>query len=83
MFSGIAITMYNRTLAYNDLPLLPPAGVELESREILKTCIRARAALAELKQVGKLIPNQAVLINTIPLLEAHLSNWAVSSASRL
>ena len=66
--------MYNRTLPYNDLPLLPPAGVELESKEILKTCIRARAALAELKQVGKLIPNQTVLINTIPLLEAQGSS---------
>jgi Fic family protein len=58
---------------YNDLPLLPPA-VELETRAVLKRCITARAALAELKQAGALIPNQSVLINTLPLLEAQASS---------
>jgi len=58
---------------YNDLPRLPPA-VDIESRPLLKACIEARAALAELKSVGALIPNQAVLINTIPLLEAQASS---------
>ena len=32
------------------------------------------AALAELKQAAELIPNQAMLINTIPLLEAKDSS---------
>jgi hypothetical protein len=36
---------------YNDLPLLPP-GADLETRVVLKACIEARAALAELKQAG-------------------------------
>jgi Fic family protein len=58
---------------YNDLPDLPP-DAELESRPLLKACIDARAALAELKAAGALIPNQAVLINTIPLLEAQASS---------
>ena len=58
---------------YNDLPLLPPT-VELESKAVLKQCITARAALAELKQAAELIPNQTVLINTIPLLEAKDSS---------
>ena len=58
---------------YNALPALPP-GVELESRAVLKACIAARAAVAELKAVGQLIPNQGVLINTIPLLEAQASS---------
>ena len=58
---------------YNNLPLLPPA-VELETRVVLKKCITARAALAELKQVAELIPNQAMLINTLPLLEAKDSS---------
>ena len=58
---------------YNDLPLLPP-GADLETRVVLKACIEARAALAELKQAGELIPNQAVLINSIPLLEAQASS---------
>lgn len=58
---------------YNHLPALPPAR-ELETRAVLKACIEARAALAELKQAAELIPNQAMLINTIPLLEAKDSS---------
>jgi Fic family protein len=58
---------------YNQLPALPPAA-ELETRAVLKRCIEARAALAELKQAAELIPNQTVLINTIPLLEAKDSS---------
>jgi Fic family protein len=41
---------------------------------VLKACIEARAALAELKQAAELIPNQTMLINTIPLLEAKDSS---------
>jgi Fic family protein len=48
--------------------------VDLESRAVLKACIVARAAIAELKAAGRLIPNQGVLINTIPLLEAQASS---------
>lgn len=58
---------------FNNLPLLPPAQ-SLETIPVLKACIRARAALAELKAVGALIPDQAVLINSIPLLEAQASS---------
>ena len=58
---------------YNDLPLLPPV-IELETKAVLKRCIAARVALAELKQAAELIPNQAMLINTLPLLEAKDSS---------
>lgn len=58
---------------YNDLPTLPPAD-ELETPAILKACIPARAALAELKQAGELLPNQGLLINLLPLLEARESS---------
>lgn len=58
---------------YNQLPPLPPKA-ELETRAVLKRCIEARAALAELKQAAELIPNQTMLINTIPLLEAKDSS---------
>jgi len=58
---------------YNRLPPLPPAA-DFENRAVLKACITARAALAELKQAADLIPNQAMLINTIPLLEAKDSS---------
>lgn len=40
---------------HNDLPLLPPAA-EVEARPVLKQCIAACAALAELKQAAELIP---------------------------
>lgn len=58
---------------YNSLPLLPPVA-ELETKVILKQCITARAALAELKQAAELIPNPGMLINTLPLLEARASS---------
>jgi len=58
---------------YNDLPTLPP-NQDLETKAVLKACITARAALAELKVSGELIPNQSVLINSIPLLEAQASS---------
>lgn len=64
---------FDSAIAYNNLPLLPP-DADIESKVILKKCVTARAALAELKQAGRLIPNQAVLINTIPLLEARDSS---------
>ena len=64
---------FEPTKPHNTLPSLPPRA-ELESRAVLKACIEARAALAELKQAGALIPNQAVLINSIPLLEAQASS---------
>ncbi len=65
--------MFDRSRPYNDLPPLPPS-TDIETREILKLCVNARAALAELKTAGQLIPDQGVLINTIPLLEARDSS---------
>ena len=58
---------------HNALPLLPPA-VELETKAVLKRCVAANKALAELKGTGDLIPNQSVLINAIPLQEAKYSS---------
>lgn len=58
---------------YNDLPRLPPRS-DIETRAVLKRCISARAALAALKQAALLIPNQGMLINTLPLLEARASS---------
>jgi len=58
---------------WNDLPPLPPP-VELESKAVLKQCITARAAVAALNQAAQLIPDQAMLINTLPILEARASS---------
>ena len=64
---------FNPSKPYNDLPLLPPKA-QIETHAVLKACIEARAALGELKIAGSLIPNQSVLISTIPLLEAQASS---------
>ena len=58
---------------YNDLPLLPPRD-DVETKAVLKQCITSRSALAELKLAGELIPNAAMLVNTLPLLEAQASS---------
>ncbi|MCY2949656.1 MAG: Fic family protein [Planctomycetota bacterium] len=67
------LNQWNPEAPYNELPLLPPTA-DLETKDILKQCITARAALAELKQAAELIPNQGMLINTVPLLEAQASS---------
>ncbi len=58
---------------FNTLPDLPP-NADVETKSVLKQCIGARAALAELRQVAELIPNQSVLIGSLPLLEAGASS---------
>ncbi|MGH9908318.1 MAG: protein adenylyltransferase Fic [Pyrinomonadaceae bacterium] len=65
--------MFNPRQPYNALPGLPPR-IEIETKPVLKVCVEARAALAALQQAEGLIPNPAVLINTIPLLEAQASS---------
>ena len=58
---------------FNELPPLPPSA-NLETPSILKACIEAHRELAKLKIAEKLIPNQTVLINSIPLLESQASS---------
>jgi Fic family protein len=58
---------------YNELSPLPPK-VDIETKEVLKACIRSRTALAEVKQAANLLPNPSILINIIPLLEAQASS---------
>lgn len=64
---------FNRTIPYNDLPDLPPS-IEVETVAILKMTVRANKAIAELKIAGHLIPNQAILIQTLGLSEAKMSS---------
>ncbi|WP_272641876.1 Fic/DOC family N-terminal domain-containing protein [Marinomonas mediterranea] len=59
---------------YNQLPTLPPDLNSIETKAVLKACISARTAVAELKKAGELIPNQSMLINLLPLLEAKDSS---------
>ena len=64
---------FRPTAPHNRLPELPPA-IELETPRVLKQCIPARAALAELNAAAELVPNPAILISTIPILEARASS---------
>jgi Fic family protein len=60
--------------------------LELETRAVLKACIPARAALAAMNQAAALMPNPAMLVNTLPMLEARDSSEIeniVTTADRL
>ena len=61
------------TRPFDALPPLPPAN-DVETKAILKVVIEARAALAALNEAAESMPNPAVLINSIPLLEAQASS---------
>lgn len=65
--------MWRPDQPYNELPLLPPPG-DVETRAILKQCVTARTSLATLSQAIPHIPNPAILINTLPKLEAGASS---------
>ncbi|ATF95380.1 Fic/DOC family [Cedecea neteri] len=65
---------WNPETPYNELPTLPPGLERIETRSVLKACITARTALAELKTAGELIPDQGLLINILPMLEAKDSS---------
>ncbi len=70
---------------FNNIPSIPPGEV-LETKPVLRACISARAALAGLKQAAELIPNQSMLINTLPILEAQASSAVeniVTTADRI
>jgi Fic family protein len=60
------------------IPRLPklvlPAPGELETKAILKKITKAHQALAELKGVVAIIPNETILINTLSLQEAKDSS---------
>lgn len=64
---------YDRSLPYNDLPLLPPKA-NLETISVLKQVTASSRALADLRGLARMIPNQGILINGIVLQEARLSS---------
>ncbi len=65
--------MFDRNKPNNDLSLLPPS-TNLEDKEILKKAIAANKALGELKGISLTIPDQSILINTLPFQEAQSSS---------
>lgn len=64
---------FDPTKPYNELPPLPPTQ-DIETKAVLKKCIEASRRLEGLRQAAKRVPNQDVLINSIPLREANDSS---------
>ena len=64
--------MYDPKQPYNDLPLLPP-DIHL-SAQVYNKAIKANKALAELKGIADIIPNQSIILNTLILREAKDSS---------
>ena len=57
----------------NNIKLLP-LKQDIETKEILKQVAKSERALGELKGFIQKIPNQAILLNTLPLQEAKASS---------
>jgi Fic family protein len=64
---------FDPSIPYNALPTLPPSQ-DIETKAVLRKCIDATRKLEGLRQAAKHIPNQDVLINSIPLREAQDSS---------
>lgn len=64
---------FNRNMPWNEISLLPPAG-EIESRAVLKACIAAMTGLSRANALVKTLPNEAVLVHTLPFQEARRSS---------
>jgi len=56
------------------LDYLPPLREKVESMNVLRQVSRSSAALAELKGIARIIPNQSMLVNAIVLQEAKDSS---------
>ena len=64
----------DRTIPWNNLPLLPIREELYRTVEIMEQLGNAKAALARLHGRSAVIPNQGLLINSISLLEAKSSS---------
>jgi Fic family protein len=64
---------FHPTTPHNDLRPLPPP-IEIETKVVLKRAAAAGRALAELKGIGQIIPNQAMLVTSLVLQEARASS---------
>ncbi|SFV75029.1 MloA protein, putative [hydrothermal vent metagenome] len=56
------------------IPKKLPLQIDIETKQILKKSISANRALAKLNGVAKIIPNEAILINSLILQEAKDSS---------
>jgi Fic family protein len=70
---NLPIMSPNPNIPYNALPDLPPAA-DVETKEILKLCLKARVALEGLNRTAQLTAKDAILLRIFPLLEAQASS---------
>jgi len=66
--------IFDAKIPYDKLPLIPPPKQNIETIKIWRQESVAREALAELKGIANIIPNQAILINALILREAKDSS---------
>lgn len=64
---------FNPNAPWNDIPVLPPAA-DIESNDILRACIAASSELMRANALVKMLPNDEVLVQTLPLQEARRSS---------
>lgn len=64
---------FDKSIPYNNLPLLPPKA-DLETKEILTKTIKASRALAQLNGALRNLPNPSLFLDTLHLQEAKASS---------
>ena len=67
------MNIFDRTIPYNDLPLLPPKA-DIETKNILRKTVLASRALAQLNGALQNLPNPTLFLDTIYLQEAKASS---------
>ncbi len=65
---------YDNKAPYNDLPALPPPGIDLETPEILRQLVQATRYLGELNGLCEALPDPRLLTNAIVLQESQASS---------
>ena len=61
-------------LPFNELPLLPPDQIKVETITVLRQVVQSSIALAELKGLVYTLPNPSILLNAVILKEARMSS---------
>ncbi len=66
-------TRFDPNTPWNNIPQLPPV-TDIESNDILRACISASSELTRANALVKILPNDEVLVQTLPLQEARRSS---------
>lgn len=64
---------FDPSIPFNSLPPLPPT-IEVATTAVLRQTTKTARAVAELKGIGQVIPNQSILIDSVILQEAKASS---------